>query len=55
LEPTEDVGGRRAQAPNVRHQLARLERADRRMRPATRVDLPLILFAGLTMAVGRYL
>lgn len=40
--------------PNA-DQLARLERADRLMRLATRVDLPLILFAGLTMAVGRYL
>lgn len=37
------------------HQLSRLDRADRLMRLATRVDLPLILFAGLTMAVGRYL
>ena len=36
-------------------QLARLGKADRLMRLATRVDLPLILLAGLTMAVGRYL
>ena len=36
-------------------QRQRLERADRLMRLATRVDLPLILLAGLTMAVGRYL
>jgi hypothetical protein len=36
-------------------QQARLERADRRMRLANRIDLPLILLAGLTMAVGRYL
>jgi len=36
-------------------QRARLERADRLMRLATRVDLPLILLAGLTMAIGRYL
>lgn len=36
-------------------QRERLERADRLMRLATRVDLPLILIAGLTMAVGRYL
>ena len=41
--------------PPSADQLARLERADRLMRLATRVDLPLILFAGLTMAVGRYL
>jgi hypothetical protein len=36
-------------------QRTRLERADRRMQLATRIDLPLILVAGLTMAVGRYL
>jgi hypothetical protein len=36
-------------------QLARLERADQLMRLATRVDLPLILLAGLTMATARYL
>ena len=36
-------------------QQARLERADGRMRLANRIDLPLILLAGLTMAVGRYL
>ena len=36
-------------------QRRRLERADRLMRLATRIDLPLILLAGLTMAVGRYL
>ena len=36
-------------------QRERLERADRRMQLATRIDLPLILLAGLTMAVGRYL
>lgn len=36
-------------------QRERLERADRLMRWATRVDLPLILLAGLSMAVGRYL
>jgi uncharacterized membrane protein len=40
--------------PNA-EQRARLERADRRMRLANRIDLPLILLAGLTMAVGRYL
>jgi uncharacterized membrane protein len=36
-------------------QRKRLERADGLMRLATRIDLPLILLAGLTMAVGRYL
>lgn len=36
-------------------QLDRLALADRRMKLATRIDLPLILLAGLTMAVGRYL
>jgi hypothetical protein len=36
-------------------QLARLEHADRLMRLATRVDLPLILLAGLMMATARYL
>ena len=41
--------------PPSADQLARLARADRLMRLATRVDLPLILFAGRTMAVGRYL
>ena len=33
----------------------RLERADRRMQLASRIDFPLILIAGLMMAVGRYL
>lgn len=33
----------------------RLEWADRRMRLANRIDLPLLLLASLTMAVGRYL
>ena len=41
-------------APSAAH-LDRLARADRRMRLANRIDLPLILLAGLTMAVGRYL
>ena len=41
-------------APNAAH-LERLARADRRMRLASRIDLPLLLVAGLTMAVGRYL
>ncbi len=36
-------------------QRERLARADRRMQLANRIDLPLILLAGLTMAVGRYL
>lgn len=36
-------------------QRKRLERADRRMQLANRLDLPLILLAGLTMAIGRYL
>ena len=36
-------------------QRERLEWADRRMRLANRVDMPLILLAGLTMAIGRYL
>jgi len=36
-------------------QRERLEQADRRMRLASRLDLPLILLAGLTMAIGRYL
>ena len=40
--------------PNA-EQNARLQRADGLMRLATRVDLPLILLAGLTMATARYL
>ena len=36
-------------------QRKRLERAGRRMQLANRIDLPLILLAGLTMAVARYL
>jgi hypothetical protein len=36
-------------------QRQRLERAGRRMQLANRIDLPLILLAGLTMAVARYL
>jgi hypothetical protein len=36
-------------------QQARLARADARMQLATRLDLPLIVLAALTMAVGRYL
>ena len=33
----------------------RLARAEGRMRLSSRLDLPLLLLAGLTMAVGRYL
>jgi uncharacterized membrane protein len=36
-------------------QRQRLERAGRRMQLANRIDLPLLLLAGLTMAVARYL
>jgi hypothetical protein len=36
-------------------QRRRLEGADRRMQLASRIDAPLLLVAGLTMAVGRYL
>ncbi len=36
-------------------QRQRLQRADRRMRLAYRIDMPLLLLAGLTMAVARYL
>jgi len=36
-------------------QRQRLERADRRMQLANRIDAPLLLLAGLTMAVARYL
>jgi hypothetical protein len=61
------IGPSTAEQTAVRNELAasggppsdaqreRLERADRRMKLATRIDLPLILLAGLTMAVGRYL
>lgn len=41
--------------PPTDAQRERLARADSRMRLATRLDLPLLLLAGLTMAVGRYL
>ena len=41
-------------APTV-EQRERLARSDRRMQLANRIDLPLLLLAGLTMAVGRYL
>jgi hypothetical protein len=36
-------------------QQERLDRADRRLALAGRIDLPLLLLAGLTMAVARYL
>jgi uncharacterized membrane protein len=36
-------------------QRQRLVRADRRLQLATRIDWPLLLLAGLTMAVARYL
>jgi hypothetical protein len=36
-------------------QRQRLQRADRRMQLANRIDMPLLLLAGLTMAVARYL
>ena len=36
-------------------QRRRLERAEARLQLANRVDLPLLLLAGLMMAVGRYL
>ncbi|MBW3631593.1 MAG: hypothetical protein KY456_01055 [Chloroflexi bacterium] len=36
-------------------QRERLERADRRLKLASRVDLPLLIVAALTMAVARYL
>ena len=41
--------------PPTEGQRSRLQRADRRMRLASRLDLPLLLLAGLTMAVARYL
>lgn len=36
-------------------QRRRLQRAERRLQLATRIDWPLLLLAGLTMAVARYL
>lgn len=36
-------------------QQERLDRADRRLKLAGRIDLPLLILAGLTMAVARYL
>ena len=61
------IGPSIAEQTEVQHELAasggppneaqhqRLVRADRRMQLADRIDLPLILLAGLTMAIGRYL
>jgi hypothetical protein len=46
--------GQRSGVP-TEGQRRRLEHADLLMRLAIRIDLPLILLAGLTMAVGRYL
>ena len=40
--------------PNEAQRL-RLARAEARMRLANRLDMPLLLLAGLTMAVARYL
>jgi uncharacterized membrane protein len=42
-------------APPTAAQLDRMARAEGRLRLAGRIDLPLILVAGLTMAVARYL
>jgi uncharacterized membrane protein len=36
-------------------QRERLDRADRRLKLAGRIDMPLLILAGLTMAVARYL
>ena len=36
-------------------QRERLERADRRLKLASRVDLPLLIVAALTMAIARYI
>jgi hypothetical protein len=41
--------------PPTAAQQERLDRADRRMELANRVDLPLMILAGLMMAVARYL
>jgi hypothetical protein len=41
--------------PPTQVQRERLQHADRLMRLASRIDLPLILVAGLTMATARYL
>jgi hypothetical protein len=53
------IGGFVLIGPGIAAQTAvrqeRLAWAERRLRLADRVDLPLIILAGLTMAVGRYL
>lgn len=41
--------------PPTAAQRERLDRADSRLQLAGRIDLPLLLLAGLTMAVARYL
>lgn len=41
--------------PPTPTQRERLERAEGRLKLASRIDLPLLLLAGLTMAVARYL
>ena len=46
------AGGDRVPTEDQRR---RLGRADRRMQLANRFDLPLLILAALTMAVGRYL
>lgn len=51
------VGGELAAGDGVptAAQRERLDRADRRLKLAGRIDMPLLLLAGLTMAVARYL
>ena len=41
--------------PPTATQQDRLDWADRRVRLANRIDLPLILVAGLMMAIARYM
>ena len=41
--------------PPTAAQQERLDRADRKVRLANRIDLPLILLAGVMMAIARYL
>lgn len=45
---------RESGAPPTEEQQRRLDAADRKMRLATRFDLPILTLAVLTMAVGRY-
>jgi len=40
--------------PTAAHR-ERLDRADGRLKLESRIDLPLLIVAGLTMAVARYL